>query len=60
MNLATLARTLLDLHHTGRTLVLPNVWDAWSARAVATGGSQRSVSAATRWRTPGDKAITRT
>ena len=27
------ATTLLDLHHTGSTLVLPNVWDAWSARA---------------------------
>lgn len=35
MDLTSLARTLLDLHHTGRTLVLPNVWDAWSARAVA-------------------------
>ena len=33
-----LARTLLDLHHTGTTLVLPNVWDAWSARAVAEAG----------------------
>lgn len=38
MDLATRARTLLDLHHTGRTLVLPNVWDAWSARAVAEAG----------------------
>ena len=38
MDLATLARTLLDLHHTGRTLVLPNVWDAWSAVAVAETG----------------------
>ena len=37
-DLATRARTLLDLHHTGRTLVLPNVWDAWSARAVAEAG----------------------
>jgi len=35
---AALARTLLDLHHTGRTLVLPNVWDAWSARTVARAG----------------------
>ena len=38
MALSTLARTLLDLHHTGSTLVLPNVWDAWSARAVAEAG----------------------
>lgn len=38
MDTATRARTLLDLHHTGRTLVLPNVWDAWSARAVAEAG----------------------
>ena len=38
MDLTALARTLLDLHHTGRTLVLPNVWDAWSARAVAEAG----------------------
>jgi 2-methylisocitrate lyase-like PEP mutase family enzyme len=37
-DIATLARTLLDLHHTGTTLVLPNVWDAWSARAVAEAG----------------------
>ena len=35
---AARARTLLDLHHTGRTLVLPNVWDAWSARVVADAG----------------------
>ena len=38
MDLSTLARTLLDLHHTGTTLVLPNVWDAWSTRAVAEAG----------------------
>ncbi len=38
MDIVTRARTLLDLHHTGRTLVLPNVWDAWSARAVAGAG----------------------
>jgi 2-methylisocitrate lyase-like PEP mutase family enzyme len=38
MDLTTLARTLLDLHHTGTTLVLPSVWDAWSARAVAEAG----------------------
>jgi 2-methylisocitrate lyase-like PEP mutase family enzyme len=31
---ASLARQLLDLHHRGTTLVLPTVWDAWSARAV--------------------------
>ena len=35
MTLADLARTLLDLHHQPATLVLPNVWDAWSARTVA-------------------------
>jgi len=38
MDLTARARTLLDLHHTGTTLVLPNVWDAWSARAVAAAG----------------------
>jgi len=38
MDLIARARTLLDLHHTGTTLVLPNVWDAWSARAVAGAG----------------------
>lgn len=38
MDLSSLARTLLDLHHTDTTLVLPNVWDAWSARAVAGAG----------------------
>ena len=35
MSLSDLARTLLDLHHRPTTLVLPNVWDAWSARTVA-------------------------
>lgn len=35
MDTATRATTLLDLHHTGTTLVLPNVWDAWSATVVA-------------------------
>jgi 2-methylisocitrate lyase-like PEP mutase family enzyme len=35
---ATLARQLLDLHHRGTTLVLPTVWDAWSARAVVAAG----------------------
>lgn len=38
MDPVTRARTLLDLHHTGTTLVLPNVWDAWSARAVVGAG----------------------
>jgi len=35
MDIASKATKLLELHHTGTTLVLPNVWDAWSARAVA-------------------------
>lgn len=38
MDTAARATTLLDLHHTGSTLVLPNVWDAWSARVVAEAG----------------------
>lgn len=38
MDIAARASALLDLHHTGQTLVLPNVWDAWSARAVADAG----------------------
>ena len=38
MSLADLATTLLDLHHRPTTLVLPNVWDAWSARTVAETG----------------------
>ena len=38
MDTATRATTLLELHHTGSTLVLPNVWDAWSARVVADAG----------------------
>lgn len=38
MDIATRATTLLELHHTGSTLVLPNVWDAWSARVVADAG----------------------
>ncbi|WP_210438612.1 isocitrate lyase/PEP mutase family protein [Nocardioides xinjiangensis] len=37
-SLATLATRLLDLHHAGTTLVLPNVWDAWSATVVAGAG----------------------
>lgn len=32
------ASELLRLHHTGETLVLPTVWDAWSARAVVDAG----------------------
>lgn len=32
------ASELLRLHHTGETLVLPTVWDAWSARTVADAG----------------------
>ncbi|WP_299519622.1 isocitrate lyase/phosphoenolpyruvate mutase family protein [uncultured Serinicoccus sp.] len=32
------ASELLRLHHTGRTLVLPTVWDVWSARAVVGAG----------------------
>lgn len=31
---------LLSLHHSGTTLVLPTVWDAWSARAVVDAGFQ--------------------
>lgn len=38
MDLAARASRLLDLHHTGTTLVLPTVWDAWSARAVVDAG----------------------
>ncbi|WP_210648994.1 isocitrate lyase/phosphoenolpyruvate mutase family protein [Nocardioides sp. SYSU D00065] len=38
MDITTRATTLLELHHTGTTLVLPNVWDAWSARVVAEAG----------------------
>ncbi|MAS53546.1 MAG: phosphonomutase [Pimelobacter sp.] len=32
------ANELLRLHHTGDMLVLPTVWDAWSARAVVDAG----------------------
>jgi 2-methylisocitrate lyase-like PEP mutase family enzyme len=32
------ATELLRLHHTGSTLVLPTVWDAWSARTVVDAG----------------------
>lgn len=37
-DLAAKASELLSLHHTGTTLVLPTVWDAWSARAVVAAG----------------------
>lgn len=37
-DLASRASELLRLHHTGSTLVLPTVWDAWSARAVVAAG----------------------
>ncbi len=39
-DVATRARQLLALHHSGTTLVLPTVWDAWSARAVVDVGFQ--------------------
>lgn len=34
----TKASELLRLHHAGETLVLPTVWDAWSASAAADAG----------------------
>ncbi len=37
-DLAAKASELLRLHHTGTTLVLPTVWDAWSARSVVAAG----------------------
>lgn len=37
-DIQTKASELLRLHHTGETLVLPTVWDAWSARAAADAG----------------------
>lgn len=37
-DLASRATELLRLHHTGDTLVLPTVWDVWSARTVAEAG----------------------
>lgn len=37
-DIAAKASELLRLHHTGSTLVLPTVWDAWSARAVIAAG----------------------
>lgn len=38
LNLQAKAKILLDLHHTGRTLVLPNAWDAGSAKIFAAAG----------------------
>ncbi|QCW51581.1 isocitrate lyase/phosphoenolpyruvate mutase family protein [Nocardioides dongxiaopingii] len=37
-DVAARASELLRLHHTGSTLVLPTVWDAWSARTVVEAG----------------------
>jgi 2-methylisocitrate lyase-like PEP mutase family enzyme len=37
-DIATRASELLRLHTTGSTLVLPTVWDAWSARAAVAAG----------------------
>lgn len=37
-DIAAKATELLRLHHTGSTLVLPTVWDAWSARTVVDAG----------------------
>ncbi len=37
-DIAARAQQLLHLHHTGTTLVLPTVWDAWSARTVVAAG----------------------
>ncbi|GAB6902054.1 isocitrate lyase/PEP mutase family protein [Kineosporia succinea] len=36
--LAARARTLADLHAAGRPLVLPTVWDVWSARTAVSAG----------------------
>ncbi len=38
VDIAAKASELLRLHHTGNTLVLPTVWDAWSARTVVEAG----------------------
>ena len=40
-DLATRAQQLLDLHHSGTTLVLPTVWDAWSAKRSSLQDSPR-------------------
>lgn len=38
VDIASKATELLRLHHTSATLVLPTVWDAWSARTVVVAG----------------------
>lgn len=38
MSLADKARRLLELHRPGDPVVLPTVWDAWSAKAAAAQG----------------------
>ena len=38
IDVAAKASELLRLHHTGSTLVLPTVWDAWSAHTVVDAG----------------------
>ncbi|HPB45434.1 MAG: isocitrate lyase/phosphoenolpyruvate mutase family protein [Microthrixaceae bacterium] len=37
-DLASRAQALLDMHHSPATLVLPTVWDVWSARTVVDAG----------------------
>ena len=37
-DLTARAQQLLDLHHSGTTLVLPTVWDPWSAKTVVAAG----------------------
>ncbi len=37
-DLVALASRLLAMHHTGTTLVLPTVWDAWSAKTMVDAG----------------------
>lgn len=37
-DLAARAHRLLELHHSGTTLVVPTVWDAWSAKVVEAAG----------------------
>ncbi len=39
MNQANLAKAFRELHYTGRPLVLPNVWDALSARVIENAGA---------------------
>ena len=45
-DLATRARTLLDLHTAPEILVLPNVWDVVSARVVAAADGVRALATA--------------